>query len=140
MSAIGERSFNENYERAMAAADETPRMKRFRGEVPFPSDVMELKKWVSRDIFERFFKSLGLKRGKMPADFSGTFIVDGHKFVVYPQGYAPTSEGNIPKTHTRWRHGSMKSGGIVKAAAHRVYIEFRGRLVPLGRLHQVAVK
>lgn len=143
---MSENSFEQNFEKAMAAAAPEVDARKdnwqavYKGEIPLPSNDIALRKWRSREIFIRVLKVIGIKGSKIPSDFSGTFNVDGHKFVIYPQGYAPTSEGNIPKIHNRWRPGSFKVGGTVKTASHRVYIDFRGRLVPLGRLHQIVVK
>jgi hypothetical protein len=62
----------------------------------------------------RIRQALGFKNSKIPADFHGTFKIDGWKVVI-----------------KRGTKGAQR-----KTAAHRIFIDNGGRLIPAGRVNQ----
>jgi len=66
------------------------------------------------DATSRIRQALGFSSTKVPATFHGTFKVDGWTIVI--------------------KRG--KAGAAQKSAAHRIYVDHGGRLVPAGRVRQ----
>lgn len=78
---------------------------------PLPSSACA---WTFNTGTPRIRQALGFQSSKMPADFHGVFKVDGWKVVI--------------------KRGTK--GAKQKTAAHRIFIDHGGRLVPAGRVHQ----
>ena len=78
---------------------------------PLPSSPCN---WAFNTGVPRIRQALGFESSKIPASFHGTFKVDGWNVVI--------------------KRG--KKGEKRKTAAHRIFIDHGGRLVPAGRVTQ----
>lgn len=80
---------------------------------PLPSSVCN---W-EYSATSRIRQALGFEHSKIPATFHGRFKVDGWSIVV--------------------KRGKKQGKGY-KSAAHRIFVDHGGRLIPAGRMRQAA--